>query len=210
MTSSEAWSAINELSNHRHKPSPRITKLVSDSGEIATEHSVICNLLAQQFIVKPIEECNAPVDFSPESTSSSHSSDHMPKISHLDVELSIKNVKSSSFQDFQVPSNFLKLLSSLFSVPLALYFNVLLKLGKTPVIFKTARITPLYKGKGSLYVPSHYRPISSLTFVCKVFEHIIFKFLENRVQEKLNSSQHGFRQGRSCNTATSTFLTSII
>ena len=70
-----------------------------------------------------------------------------------------------------------------------------------PAIFKTQFITPVYK-KGSRSDPENYRPISLTSHIIKIFERIIRNRLVIFLEENkiLNSTQHGFRKGRSCLT----------
>ena len=49
-------------------------------------------------------------------------------------------------------------------------------------------------------VPNNYRPISLTSVISKVLERIIRKQVSSFIDKKgcLNSTQHGFRSGRSC------------
>ena len=52
---------------------------------------------------------------------------------------------------------------------------------------------------GDRAVPSNYRPISLTSVISKVLERIISFFIDQK--GCLNSTQHGFRSGRSCQSA---------
>lgn len=85
------------------------------------------------------------------------------------------------------------------SYPLYLLFRRSMEIGKLPIDWKTANITPIHK-KGSKASAENYRPISLTSQVSKVFESIvrdeIMVFLfENGA---LSDAQHGFVPGRSC------------
>ena len=60
-------------------------------------------------------------------------------------------------------------------------------------------ITPVSES-GDWSVPSNYRPISLTSVISKVLERIIRKQVSSFIDKKgfLNSTQHGFRSGRSC------------
>ena len=77
-----------------------------------------------------------------------------------------------------------------------------LESGIIPDCLKRAAIVPIYKS-GDKSLPSNYRPISLTPILMKIFERVIRKqvtqFLTERVY--LNSTQHGFREGRSCLSA---------
>ena len=73
--------------------------------------------------------------------------------------------------------------------------------GQLPKDWKFANITPIYK-KGNRTDPANYWPIS-LTGICsKILEHIIYSFISTHLSNYniLNSNQHGFHQGQSCDT----------
>ena len=61
------------------------------------------------------------------------------------------------------------------SSSLCSFYNISLNEGYVPDDWKTAKITPIYKGKGSKLDPSNYRPISVISHVSKVIERFINK-----------------------------------
>ena len=71
-----------------------------------------------------------------------------------------------------------------------------------PPSFKLAAITPVFKS-GDRTTPSNYHPISLTSIFSKVLERIIRKQVSSFIDKKgcLNSTQHGFRSGRSCLSA---------
>ena len=74
--------------------------------------------------------------------------------------------------------------------------------GVIPKSWKRAAIIPIYKSDNKT-VPSNYHLISLTTVICKVLERINRKQVFSFLDEKgcLNSTQHGFRPGRSCLSA---------
>ena len=77
-------------------------------------------------------------------------------------------------------------------------FNRSLTTAEVPQDFRSADICPIPK-KGLLTDTGNYRPISLTSVLGKVLESIIKdSFLETN--NLINTSQHGFRQGRSCVT----------
>ena len=85
---------------------------------------------------------------------------------------------------------------------LLLIFSHSLSHGVIPKSWKRAAIIPIYKS-GDKTVPSNYHPISLTSVICKVLERIIRKQVFSFLDQKgcLNSTQHGFRPGRSCLSA---------
>lgn len=97
------------------------------------------------------------------------------------------------------------------SSPLAQLINLSLKTGKVPTQMKTARVVPIYKGKGEKKSPSSYRPISILPPVSKIMEKIV----KSRLLEYLDhgnyfsSYQYGFRSKLSTLSATTDLVIKI-
>ena len=84
--------------------------------------------------------------------------------------------------------------------PILLFiFTHSLSSGVVPPSFKRAAITPVFKSCDRS-VPSNYRPISLTSVISKVLQRIIRKNVSSFIDNKcfLNSTQHGFRSGRSC------------
>nr|VZI48127.1 unnamed protein product [Spirometra erinaceieuropaei] len=95
----------------------------------------------------------------------------------------------------------LKELASEMSKPLALIFQTSFVTGCLPSDWKSATITPLFKG-GSRASANNYRPVSLTSICCKIMEKIIKKALVQFLEQHhlLSDAQHGFRSGRSCLT----------
>ena len=66
---------------------------------------------------------------------------------------------------------------------------------------KLARISAIFKSKGSRSNPYHYRPISVLSVTAHLFEKIVHQQLYNFLKESLSVMQSGFKSG--CSTETS-------
>ena len=81
-------------------------------------------------------------------------------------------------------------------------FSHSLSHGVIPDSWKGAAVIPIYKS-GDKTVPSNYRPISLTSVICKVLERIIRKQICSFLDQNgcFNSTQHGFRSGRSCLSA---------
>ena len=88
------------------------------------------------------------------------------------------------------------------AVPLQMLFIQSLESGIIPECLKRAAIVPIFKS-GDKSLPSNYRPISLTPILMKIFERVIRKQVTQFLTERgyLNSSQHGFREGRSCMSA---------
>lgn len=86
--------------------------------------------------------------------------------------------------------------------PVATIINQSIQQGIFPQQWKEARVTPLHKG-GDKTDPSHYRPISVLPVLSKLFERHIKSALSSHLDSLniLHPHQSGFRSGHSCETA---------
>ncbi|BHF60791.1 hypothetical protein SprV_0100375800 [Sparganum proliferum] len=99
-----------------------------------------------------------------------------------------------------IPAKLPKELAPEMSKSLALIFQTSFLTGCLPSDWKSATITPLFKG-GSRASASNYRPVSLTSICCKIMEIIkkaLMQFLEQH--HLLSDAQHGFRSGRSCLT----------
>jgi hypothetical protein len=122
--------------------------------------------------------------------------------SEEDVERELaKLVPGKSPGPDEVNPRMLKIFARDFAKPLSNIFKQTLTQGCIPNDWKTAVISPIYKG-GPKHSPNSYRPISLTCVCCKILERIIksriTSFLENNCL--LTDCQHGFRANRSCLT----------
>nr|VZI13787.1 unnamed protein product [Spirometra erinaceieuropaei] len=101
-----------------------------------------------------------------------------------------------------IPAKLLKRLAPEMSKPLALIFQTSFVTGCLPSDWKSATITPLFKG-GSHAAANNYRPVSLTSICCNIMEKIINKALKQFIEQHhlLSDAQHGFRSGRSCLTS---------
>jgi hypothetical protein len=97
-----------------------------------------------------------------------------------------------------IPQRCIKLANGQISEALSIIFNNSLLQGIVPDILKISKITQVDKG-GVSTDPSNYRPISTLSTFCLIFEKLICKQLYNYTEKFriLNEYQFGFRKGRS-------------
>lgn len=128
------------------------------------------------------------------------------EIEVLDVIRSLKNKKSVG-TDF-ISVKILKAAGAYLSEPIAHLLNLSVTTGIFPSSLKTATVIPVYKKKNDICEIANYRPISILSVLSKVFERTVFqrmtKFLDNF--KVIGDCQHGFRKGRSTETAAFGFV----
>ena len=98
-----------------------------------------------------------------------------------------------------VPAIVFKECAEALSEPLTILFNSFFDCHYIPDILKRAAIVPVYKS-GEKSNPINYRPISLTPILMKILERIVRKQVVQFLTDNnfLNSTQHGFREGRSC------------
>ena len=101
-----------------------------------------------------------------------------------------------------VPAIVFKERAEALSEPLMILFNSFFDCHYIPDILKRAAIVPVYKS-GERSNPINYRPISLTAILMKILERIVRKQVVQFLTDNnfLNSTQHGFREGRSCLSA---------
>ena len=82
--------------------------------------------------------------------------------------------------------------------------------GKFPSAWKVAKITPIFKGKGSKATPGNYRPISLLSCISKLCERIFYDQLYSHVAPAIHPAQSGFRRGNSTSLQLTRLVQDII
>ena len=89
-----------------------------------------------------------------------------------------------------------------YAVILSKIFQVSLKTGKLPKIWKDANVTPIFKGKGKKSDPSNYRPISLTAIPCKIMEKLVKNVMVRHLVNNnlICTHQHGFMRAKSCLT----------
>lgn len=103
-----------------------------------------------------------------------------------------------------VPAVMLKKCSFVLSRPLWYIFNKSLDTGSLPDLWKLSYVSPIFKS-GDKHDIKHYRPISLLSTIPKVFESIVNDSLSLLVRDVIIDEQHGFCCGRSTETNLTVF-----
>ena len=69
--------------------------------------------------------------------------------------------------------------------PLTIIFNKSLDSNQLPLIWKKAKISAIYKNKGSKRLACNYRPVSLTSIVCKMMEAIIRDHIIEHMKKEL-------------------------
>jgi hypothetical protein len=186
--------------NSKLKVREHIPCLKSDDGNDVTDDAEKAHLLSNFFkSVFTIEDQN------PHFNQLARQTNHILQtieVTENDIRRELQKLKPHKSGGLdEIPSRLLKLLADDLVLPISTIFRQSLESGRLPSDWKTAVISPIYKG-GPRHSPNSFRPISLTCICCKILERIIkrqiLSFLENN--HLLTDAQHGFRANRSCLT----------
>ena len=188
-----------------------IGPLYSDNGSLTNDKKLICKLLLEQFnsafsIPLSNKVVIDPVSFFAISNACYKKSEVLLTSINFSEQMIIDAISEISASSAPGPdgiqASFWKKCAIELAVPLQMLFIQSLESGIIPECLKRAAIVPIYKS-GDKSLPSNYRPISLTPILMKIFERVIRKQVTQFLTERgyLNSSQHGFREGRSCLSA---------
>jgi len=121
----------------------------------------------------------------------------------------LKNTSSSGIDG--ISTKFLKLAKGTIAPILAKLFSKSMESGEYPDCLKISQIVPVPK-RSIPSIPSHYRPISILPTVSKIFEKIIYARVSNFLNKNklLTNFLYGFRNNPSTELAVSAIYESFL
>ena len=177
--------------------SPGIPDLASN-GKLAADPAAKAAALNEQFAsVAVVDDPRIPLP-SLDQHPCLPNAFRAPIITTAGVRKAIAKLKLNKSPGMDGISNeVVKALAPSLSYPLCLLFNLSFRKGKFPSAWKVAKITPIFKGKGSKATPGNYRPISLLSCISKLCERIFYDQLYSHVAPAIHPAQSGFRRGDS-------------
>ncbi len=129
--------------------------------------------------------------------------DHQMDRLHVTKESIAEHLQNLKVNKSPGPDNlcpyFLKHTAASISTPLHIIFSSSLESNEVPEDWKRARISSIYKNKGSRKLAGNYRPVSLTSIVCKTLESLIRDFVMRYMRENnlFSNQQYGFLPGRS-------------
>lgn len=108
-----------------------------------------------------------------------------------------------------IPSFVVKDCIRVLAVPLMHIFNLSLRTGVYPSIWKLSKIIPVLK-RGDKSDVTNYRPISILSNFSKIFEIILHRRIFPEIKNKIICEQHGFMPHRSSLTNLAVFSQTLV
>ena len=196
----------------KQKVRDEVGPLENNRGNISSDGFQMAEALNEYFSsVFTIEDISSlPVPF---TQFEGNKSEHLGQL-FVNPEIIAKKIKKMKYDKSPgvdgIPPKWLEEIVEQINTPLGKVFNLSLEEGIVPSEWKEANITPLFK-KGSRNKPENYRPMSSTSVICKLFETLIRDHMvEFLVKHKLiNTYQHGFLKPWSCITKLLCFLEEI-
>ena len=180
--SKKTWKTINELYSKHQKQSSDINSLKLNDGTQTSCPITISNTLNEYFSSIGVSMGNG---IRPTNTSFTTFMKSISKSFVLDgtcaeeVLACINNLRNTSSSGIDgISTKFLKLAKSTIAPILAKLFNKSMECGEYPDCLKISQIVPIPKCS-SPSIPSHYRPISILPTVSKIFEKIVYARVSN-------------------------------
>ena len=127
------------------------------------------------------------------------------EVTEKEVREAIKKVDDKeSFGPDNISYGCLKKLIDYIVKPLTEIINMSIQIAKYPRCWKTARVKPIWKGKGNNRSEAKsYRPVALLPACGRIMEGLLAKQVDKYAKERsiLHNSVHGFRSGHGTDTA---------
>ena len=127
-------------------------------------------------------------------------------VTHDQVMKKLNNLKINKAPGFdKIQAKFLKIASSVISVPIMNMINHSIDTATFPSQLKCAQVSPIYKNKDSL-CKSNYRPVSVLTVMSKIFESLLCDQLIIHFENIFCNMLSAYRRSYSCNNVLLRFV----
>ena len=188
------WNIVKTLTGDKRSINPKPHDLSNE--DLNLHFSSVGPTLAQTFSTD-LPEWNAPECIYPLS------------LQNVENSFTLKQFKSLSDRPkldvhvLNIDSKLMKLSADYIAPSLTQIFYLTLTQNYIPSDWKKAKITPIYKGKGSKLDPSNYRPISVVPHIAKISEKHVYSlccnYLENH--DLLTVDQSAFLQKHSTITS---------
>lgn len=187
------------------KPNNNYPSVINTNGVTISDKTSIANAFAEHFNSYQVIH-NQSIDHCVYTSQNLT----LPNISHEDVKDAIRKLKPTKSKGTDgIPNFIIKGCADILIPVLAHIFNLSLTTGIYPSKWKEAVITPVFKS-GKKNDIKNYRPISILNNFSKLFEIIIHKHISFYINNKINSSQHGFIKSKSTTTNLISYLNVIV
>ena len=194
----KAWRALKYLLPTKNKVSTSTSNL--DANTFNSFFSSVGNKTTEHFGNIMLPDFNIP--------QVNDSFLFTPLEEHFVIRQLLKLPNSTSLDQTNLDNYSLRLAAHLIAPCLTNIFNLSLNSGCVPDSWKSASITPIYKGKGDRSECGNYRPISIIPTVAKIIECHVKENLVNFLAHHhlLSPSQYAYTKGISTEMALHTLV----
>ena len=186
--------------NYKTKVKTGIQGLENENGDLVNDDTEKAEILNEHFSsVFTVEDMSSLPNIRESNTGQSIEEVEFDQDSILNL-IEKQNVSKAAGPD-GVHAKVLYECKNSLSKALDIIFNKSLESGNLPSQWKDAHVKPLFK-KGKKRSPKNYRPVSLTSICSKLLEKIVRNAIVKHLESLgiLTKDQHGFREGRSCNT----------
>ena len=199
------WNLINDIIRPGFRER-EVDWRLTHGGSVVTEYGAVARLFNDYFSsIGSQINCsvgNSVVDYRQYLKGNFINSFFFHPVSPDHIYRIISSLKNKSCDVNVIPTLIIKKLSVLLSPILSSLINRSLLSGQFPMIYKTARVVPIFKNGDSDNV-NNFRPISILNNFSKIFEKVVHQQLLNYIENKniFFKHQYGFRANKSTSHA---------
>ena len=208
------WKMINKLLGRKKKTTSSISLQVGST--LVEEPTEVANIFNSYFsnVAKDIRSKlpNTIKKFTEYLPSRSHRTAYLFVTTESEITIIIKKLKRKFSLGLDgISTDILKALPYNIIAAITQIFNQCLTDGYFPTKFKTAKIVPVYKKKGSRSKKENYRPVSLLSCLSKILEKLVSKRIVSFLHKQnfFSKFQFGFRKGLSTEHAISLLVNKI-
>ena len=192
------WSHVRNKLKTKSGVAPLLEN-VKDKKSVKFDDRDKANILQRQFCNVFTREPEAEIPTIKKRTNASIVNIHVTKDMACEKILKL-NVNKPCGPDEIHPLILIGVVKSI-SKPIAQLLNKTMEVGKLPMDWKKANVSPIYK-KGARNKAENYRPISLTSIICKLMESFIKDEIMSHIKANnlLSLKQYGFLSGRSTTT----------
>ena len=197
----KSWAIIKSIIN-KHKKTRCQSKFKMSDGSVTENKQIISENFNDFFVnVGPtLAKCIPKIDKSPLEHMGNRVTEsiYLNPVTHEEIKQILFSLKNSATGWDDIGASILKLSSESIVQPLSVVCNLSLSEGIFPHQLKIANVIPLYKSDDPMYF-NHYRPVSLLCMLSKVFERVMYSRLLAFPEtfKILYQHQYGFRRKHS-------------
>lgn len=113
-----------------------------------------------------------------------------------EIEEAMRSLTHTAPGPDTIPNTMIKQLSKENREQITTFYNLILRTGRLPLVWKEAHVVPLLKAGKSAESAQSYRPVALTATLCKLLEKVLAKRINYYLEKhkKLLKAQDGFRK----------------